>query len=76
MTDTKKETAIPNNYFQTVVLTFNNGVRASFTGRAVTTPDENLNITAIQITEPAPLPEGCTFDDAEEPKKPSSGIVV
>lgn len=46
---------------QTVWVTFSDGTRACFSGRAVAYVGDTRTIRDIAFTEPKPLPPGCTF---------------
>lgn len=53
---------VSSDLLQGVVLTFNDGTTAVFTGRAVCMRGDTRTISRIQFTEPKPLPKGCHFD--------------
>jgi len=55
--------------YQAVVITFDDGSTATFTGRAVVWPGEKRRTVKIQFTEPEELPEDCSFGFLDEPKK-------
>lgn len=50
--------------YQTVFLTFSDGTKANYTGKAVLRPGkhEGLKVTDIAFTEPKELPLDCKFD--------------
>ena len=49
---------------QSVILTFSDGTKAIFSGRAIVYPGQcaNLMVTAIKFTVPVPLPARCEFE--------------
>jgi len=47
--------------YQNVVLTFDDGTIAVFTGKAVCFPGETKRIRNIEFTEPKELPDDCSF---------------
>ncbi len=53
---------IEREQIQTVWITFSDGQRACFSGRAVAFPGDTRTIRDISFTEPKPLPDGCKFD--------------
>ena len=48
---------------QSVVITFSDGSKATFTGPAVCFEGEEKRIQDIYFTEPKPLPEGCSWGE-------------
>jgi hypothetical protein len=63
---TKNKTDVPEvdsrDLLQAVVLTFDDGTTATFSGRAVCLPGDARTISRVQFTEPKPLPDDCHFD--------------
>lgn len=51
-----------NDMYQTITLILEDGSQHSFTGKAIKTDDNTVNIKDIQISEPVPLPDGCKFE--------------
>lgn len=48
---------------QSVVITFSDGRKASFTGHAVVfQEDQGTKISDISFTPPRPIPSGCTWE--------------
>lgn len=54
-------------YYQTVILTLEDGRRCVFTGPAITEVGETplLKIVKVQLTMPAKLPDGCKLEVME-----------
>lgn len=48
----RTENAINTRQFQTVIITFDDGSVASFTGPACVFPGEELRVTKVRFTEP------------------------
>jgi hypothetical protein len=67
---------IPNpELCQTVWLTFDDGTRAGFHGKAVVFPgkDEEKRVHRIEFTPPAPLPPGCSFEVVDQSNPDQGG---
>lgn len=52
-----------NDLLQGVVITFNDGSTAVFTGRAVVMSGDKRTISNIKFTEPRKLPKDCSFEE-------------
>lgn len=51
-----------SNKMQSVVLTFNDGTVATFIGKAVCLPNDNLILEDIKFTMPMDIPKDCSFE--------------
>ena len=60
----KKLIQPPERQYQNVVLTFDDGTIAVFSGKAVCFPNETKRIRNIEFTEPKELPADCSFSDS------------
>ena len=51
-----------NSKYQTICLTFSDGKKATFTGKAVSDAGDKRTITNIYFTPPEILPDGYSFE--------------
>ena len=54
------------NKMQTVILTFDDGTKARYTGPAATAPGDTRAIVRIQFTIPRTMPDGLKFEVLNE----------
>lgn len=51
-----------DNKMQSVILTFDNGVTAIFTGKAVCFSGDTQRVTKVEFTVPRDLPDGYSWE--------------
>jgi len=49
--------------YQSVILTFDDGTKATFTGKAYVFPGCQSYVTAIHFSEPRPMPDGASWEE-------------
>lgn len=57
----------PKDQYQTVWISFNDGTKHPFTGKAIVWPDDMplKRIVDIAFSVPRDLPDGCSFEEIE-----------
>ena len=53
---------LPDRRVQNIILTFNDGTTAIFSGRVACEKDDTRTITSIKFTEPKNLPNDCSWE--------------